>query len=68
MVRTDRGRAFQALFDWHLADPGVEHAYIEPRSPQLNGKIERSQRTDKQEFYQLFTYKGDVDLEAKLEE
>lgn len=68
MVRTDRGHEFQALFHWHLADRGIEHAYIKPRTPQPGGKVERSHRTDKQEFYQLLTYKDDVDLEAKLEE
>ena len=47
---------------------GMEHVYIKPRTPQLNGKVERSHRTDKQEFYRLLTYKDDVDLEAKLEE
>ena len=26
MVRTDRGHEFQALFHWHLADRGIEHA------------------------------------------
>ena len=30
--------------------------------------MERSHRTDKQEFYQLLTYKDDVDLEKKLAE
>lgn len=68
MVRTDRGHEFQALFHWHLADQGIQHAYVKPRSPQLNGKVERSHRTNKNEFYQLLTYKGDVDLEAKLTE
>jgi transposase InsO family protein len=65
-VRTDRGHEFQALFHWHLADQGIDHRYIKPRSPQLNGKVERSHRTDKDEFYQLLTYRGDVDLEKKL--
>ena len=37
-------------------------------SPQLNGKVERSHRTDEQEFYQLLTYTGDVDLHRKLAE
>ena len=36
--------------------------------PQLNGKVERSHRSDGQEFCQLPSYKGDVDLEAKLDE
>jgi transposase InsO family protein len=35
-------------------------------SPQLNGKAEGSQRTDKDEFYQLLTYTDD-DLNKKLE-
>ena len=66
-VRTDRGHEFQALFHWHLADQGIRHVYIKPRTPQLNGKVERSHRTDQQEFYHL-SYKGDVDLEQRLAE
>ncbi len=65
-IRTDRGHEFQALFHWHVADQGMEHVYIKPRTPQLNGKVERSHRTDKDEFHQLLTYKDDVDLEEKL--
>jgi transposase InsO family protein len=30
--------------------------------------VERSHRTDKQEFYQMLTYEGDVDLKNKLSE
>ena len=48
----------------------MEHVYIKPRTPRLNGKVERSHRTDKEEFYQLLTYlltyRDDVDLEKKL--
>ena len=40
--------------------------YIEPRNSELNGKVERSHRSDKEEFYQLLTYTGDVDLNKKL--
>jgi len=49
-VRTDRGHEFQALFHWHLADQGIRHVYITARTPQLNGKVERSHRTDQHEF------------------
>jgi transposase InsO family protein len=66
-VRTDRGHEFQARFHWHLEDQGIQHVYIKPRTPQLNGKVERSHRTDQTEFYQLLTYIDDVDLNAKLE-
>jgi transposase InsO family protein len=38
------------------------------RTPRFTGKVERSHRTDKQEFYQLLTYTGDVDLNRKLAE
>ena len=65
-IRTDRGHEFQALFHWHVADQGMDHVYIKPRTPQLNGKVERSHRTDKDEFYQLLTYRDDVDLKKKL--
>ncbi len=67
-IRTDRGHEFQALFHWHVEDKGIRHVYIKPRSPQLNGKVERSHRSDKEEFYQLLTYTDDVDLNKKLEE
>ena len=67
-VRTDTGHEFQAKFHWHVEDKGIRHAYIKPRTPQLNGKVERSHSTDQQEFYQLLSYKDDIDLETKLEE
>jgi hypothetical protein len=46
----------------------MEHHYIKVKTPQLNGKVERSHLTDHQEFYQLLTYKDDVDLTMKLSE
>ena len=66
-IKTDRGHEFQARFHWHVEDKGMRHVYIKPRSPQLNGKVERSHRTDQEEFYQLLTYTDDVDLNEKLE-
>ena len=48
--------------------PAGSPRHPSPSSPQLNGKVERSHRSDQEEFYQLLTYKGDVDLQAKLEE
>jgi len=68
MIRTDNGSEFQAKFHWHIEDLGMVHVYIKPASPNLNGKVERSHLTDKQEFYQFIDYKGDVDLRAKLNE
>ena len=45
----------------------MPHVYVKPMTPQLNGKVERSHKTDKNEFYQLLTYTDDVDLNKKLE-
>ena len=68
MIRIDNGHEFQAKFHWHLMDLGIEHVYIKMGTPRLNGKVERSHRTDAEEFYQLLEYKGDVDLNNKLAE
>jgi transposase InsO family protein len=65
-IRTDNGHEFQSQFHWHLADLGISHVYIKPRTPRLNGKVERSHGTDQTEFYQLLTYTDDVDLNKKL--
>jgi transposase InsO family protein len=67
-LRTDRGHELRALFHWHVADLGMEHVSIQPRTPPLHGKVERSHRTDKDEFYPRLTYRDDVDLEKKLAE
>jgi transposase InsO family protein len=45
---------------------GMRHIDIKPQTPPLNGKVERSHRTDQTEFYQLLTYTDDIDLHAKL--
>jgi transposase InsO family protein len=66
-IRTYRGHEFQARFHWHVEDKGIRHRYIKPRSPQLNGKVERSHGIDQQGFYQLLAYTDDVDLNKKLE-
>lgn len=65
-VRTDRDHEFQARFHWHVEDQGIQHVYIKPRTSQLNGKVERSHRTNQAEFYQLLTSTDDVDLKSKL--
>jgi transposase InsO family protein len=65
-IRTDRGHEFQEKFHWHVKGLGMKHQYIKARTPQLNGKVRRSHLTDQREFYQLVSYKDDVDLEAKL--
>jgi hypothetical protein len=36
-----------------VLDSGIEHVYIKPATPRLNGKVERSDRIDADEFYRM---------------
>jgi hypothetical protein len=58
VVQTDHGAEFQSQFHWHLEFRDIRHAYIRRRTPRLNGKVERSDRVDDQEFYQLLDRDG----------
>lgn len=58
VVQTDNGAEFQSEFHWHLEAHDIRHVYIRPRTPRLNGKVERSHRVDDQEFYQLLDKDG----------
>src|SRR5271166_3782503 len=53
IIQTDNGAEFQSAFHYHVLDKGVGHRYIKPRTPRLNGKVERSHRIDAEEFYAL---------------
>jgi transposase InsO family protein len=58
VIQTDNGAEFQSKFHWHLEELDIRHVYIRPRTPRLNGKVERSHRVDDQEFYQLLDKDG----------
>jgi transposase InsO family protein len=55
LIQTDNGSEFQTAFHWHLHDLGIEHVYIKPATPRLNGKVERSHRIDAEEFYRMLS-------------
>jgi len=61
VVQTDNGAEFQSHFHWRLEALDIRHVYIRPRTPHLNGKVERSHRIDDQEFYQLLDKDGITD-------
>jgi len=61
VIQTDNGAEFESRFHWHLEDLDIRHVYIRPRTPHLNGKVERSHRVDDQEFYQLLDRDGVTD-------
>jgi transposase InsO family protein len=70
-IQTDNGAEFQSAFHWHVLDKGIQHVYIKPRTPRLNGKVERSHRIDAEEFYRLLDGMviDDVNIfNAKLQE
>ena len=67
-IQTDRGREFFAyLFQEKLMEYCIKFRPIKPRSPHLNGKVERSHQTDLQEFYRTANLK-DPQLNDRLEE
>lgn len=51
-IQTDNGSEFGSSLTWHLADLGIEHRKIRPGTPEENGKVERSHKTDSEEFYE----------------
>jgi transposase InsO family protein len=61
VIQTDNGAEFPFRFHWHLEARDIRHVYIRPRTPHLNGKVERSHRVDDQEFYQLLDKGGIAD-------
>jgi transposase InsO family protein len=61
VIQTDNGAEFQSRFHWHVEGLDLRHVYIRPRTPHLNGKVERSHRVDDQEFYQLLDKDGITD-------
>ena len=67
-VQTDRGGEFMAekVQRW-LAGYAIKYRPVPPRSPHLNGKVERSQLTDLLEFWARHDPK-DPDVARKIEE
>jgi transposase InsO family protein len=53
VIQTDQGPEFGSQFHYHVLDRGIGHVYIKPRTPRLNGKVERSHRIDQEEFYRM---------------
>ena len=67
-IQKDRGREFFAYkFQELLMEWGIKFRPIKPGFPHLNGKVERTQRTDLDEFYSTVDIKS-PDLEEQLQE
>jgi transposase InsO family protein len=52
-IQVDGGSEFKAEFEEACREKGLQLFVHPPRSPKLNGCVERAQRTHKEEFYQM---------------
>lgn len=67
-LQTDRGKEFMDYgVQARLIDLHIKFRPIKPRSPHLNGKVERTQRNDWEEFYSLVDLKV-PDLSEQLQQ
>ena len=61
-----RGETEEALFTKKCEELGIRHKLIKPRTPQLNGKVERSHRIDNDRFYSRFRFATESALDHAL--
>jgi transposase InsO family protein len=59
-ISVDNGSEFMAEFEVACAERGIALLTLPPRSPKLNGSVERANRTHTEEFYEV------TDAEATL--
>jgi len=59
-IQVDGGSEFYAAFEETCKNLGIPLFVLPPKSPKLNGHVERAQRTHTEEFYEC--YDGDFDL------
>lgn len=59
-IQVDGGSEFMAEFETACQDRGIALYVLPPRSPKLNGRVERLNGTSRREFWEC--YDGDLDL------
>lgn len=62
-----RGETEEALFTKECERLGITHRMIRIRTPELNGKVERSHRTDGERFYSRFRFSNEHTLNHALQ-
>ena len=60
-LQVDGGSEFHAAFEHTCQERGIRLFVLPPRSPKLNGHVERAHRTHIEEFYDV--YDGDLEVE-----
>jgi transposase InsO family protein len=66
-IQVDGGAEFEAQFEEECRRRGIRLFILPPRSPELNGYVERAHRTHTEEFYELTESSFElVELRAEL--
>jgi transposase InsO family protein len=66
-IQVDGGSEFEAAFEEECQSRGITLFVLPPRSPKLNGGVERANRTHTEEFYEITDSTFElVDLRPKL--
>jgi transposase InsO family protein len=52
-IQVDGGAEFEAIFEEECQRRGIKMFVLPPRSPKLNGAVERAHRTHTEEFYEV---------------
>ena len=59
-IQVDGGSEFEAAFEEACREQGIVLFVLPPRSPKLNGHVERAHRTHTEEFYEVFDFPLEV--------
>jgi putative transposase len=66
-IQVDGGSEFEAVFETECQNRGIKLFVLPPRSPKLNGAVERANRTHTEEFYEVTDSTFELaDLRPKL--
>jgi transposase InsO family protein len=59
-IQVDGGSEFQSVFEEACCRLGIRLFVLPPRSPKLNGHVERAHRTHTEEFYEVTEAEFDI--------
>jgi putative transposase len=66
-IQVDGGSEFEAMFEKECQRRGIKLFVLPPRSPKLNGGVERAHRTHTEEFYEVTDSSFEIsELKAEL--
>jgi len=66
-IQVDGGSEFESIFEQECQNRGIKLFVLPPRSPKLNGAVERANRTHTEEFYEITDSSFELaDLRPKL--